>query len=84
MQVLSKPHNEILNSVLVAVTLRHASEPVDEDSSKDIEDDKGPHDAKVAPGLREVSTNLGKEGIGSRQGAELTVGGIRIQKRSLI
>jgi hypothetical protein len=64
-----------LRRALVLVTLRHTGEPVNEDGSANVEEDVDPHEAKVAPGVIEVTVDRSQEGVGVIDLAPCAFGG---------
>lgn len=53
---------------------RNTSQPVEEESSSDVEDDECPHDPEISPPGRVRRTELGEVDVGAVNGAELAIG----------
>ena len=59
--------------VLASAALRHTSNPVNEHSSSDIEDDVHPHQAEVAPSIGIITADIGKISVSVGQRTERAV-----------
>jgi hypothetical protein len=66
---------------LLGRLLRHASQPVDTQGSKNVKDNVHPNQAKVPPSLRVVAANASQVSVGLRDRAVDTLGGrIRVEE----
>jgi len=59
--------------LLLALVLGHPDEPVEEDGTKDIEDDVRPHKTKVSPSVTVVEADGAEELVGLAQGAKVAL-----------